>query len=458
VGLDRFGRVVDQNWSLSGTSVDDFQYGYDADGNMTAAAGDAFVYDGENRLASVNGTAVQFVYGADGARLKKIAGATTTLYLGADVEKAGSQYTKYLPGDALRQGASTYWLHRDHLSSVRLLTNSSGGAIESGQYRPYGERQGFAGPVTESRGYIGERHDDETGLMYLNARYYDPVLARFVQGDSSDPTKPGVDVNRYAYAGNNPILYLDPIGLEFGTNYERGYEDAWGQPLDAFTPRNYPFDELLRIGFTAGGDRSFAIHETYTVLGPGMDDVFKNDLNAYECHGNCDSFNAELAEQARAQNPWVGASQVGSWRSGGYNATTARVLSEEERESVGAARTPAALKWGYPPELPEFIKGGKTTGVLRTSLGDTPLISARTGPASEMPLGSPGFDAYTRTHVEGHAAAYMRQQGIMEGTLYINNPEICSNCMRNLPFMLPPGANLNVVLPNGIVVPFTGVP
>jgi len=198
------------------TSAGGQSYGYDDNGNMTSAAGDTLTYDGENRLASVNGTAVQFVYGADGARLKKIAGSTTTLYLGADIEKTGSQYTKYLPGDALRQGSSTYWLHRDHLSSVRLLTGTgpTPSVVESGQYRPYGERLGFAGPVTESRGYIGERHDDETGLMYLNARYYDPTLARFTQADPSDPTKPGVGVNRYAYAGNSPVLNLDPTGLD----------------------------------------------------------------------------------------------------------------------------------------------------------------------------------------------------------------------------------------------------
>ena len=186
-------------------------YGYDANGSMTSAAGDTLTYDGENRLASDNG--VQFVYGADGNRLKKISGSTTTLYLSADVELTGSQYTKYLPGDALRQGTTTYWLHRDNLNSVRMLSNSSSGVVETGQYRPYGERQGFAGPVAESRGYIGERHDDETGLMYLNARYYDPVLGRFIQADPTTPLLKGVGINRYAYTSNNPITRMDPTGL-----------------------------------------------------------------------------------------------------------------------------------------------------------------------------------------------------------------------------------------------------
>ena len=94
--------------------------GYDANGSLTAVPGDTLGYDGENRLVSVN--AVQ-LDGLDGARLKKLAG-TTTLYLGPDIEIAGGQTVKYLPGDARRAGLSaTTWLpHRDQLGSVRVET------------------------------------------------------------------------------------------------------------------------------------------------------------------------------------------------------------------------------------------------------------------------------------------------------------------------------------------------
>ncbi|WP_282097467.1 polymorphic toxin type 10 domain-containing protein [Pannonibacter phragmitetus] len=64
----------------------------------------------------------------------------------------------------------------------------------------------------ESKGWIGERDDPETGLTYLNARYYDPILARFISPDWFDPTQPGVGTNRYAYAANNPVAYKDPSG------------------------------------------------------------------------------------------------------------------------------------------------------------------------------------------------------------------------------------------------------
>ena len=68
----------------------------------------------------------------------------------------------------------------------------------------------------ESKGYIGERHDPETGLVYLNARYYDPVLARFISPDWWDPNKPGVGTNRYAYSDNDPVNKADNNGHVWG--------------------------------------------------------------------------------------------------------------------------------------------------------------------------------------------------------------------------------------------------
>jgi hypothetical protein len=98
-----------------------------------------------------------------------------------------------------------------------------------------------------------------------------------------------------------------------------------------------------------------------------------------------------------------------------------------------------------------------TIGVLRTPAGDFDLASGWRGYAGMMPKGSPGFDIVTRTHVEGQAAALMQRQGIGEGVLYINNPIICPNCTRNLPYMLGRGRTLQVVLPKSTPVPFTGV-
>ena len=100
-------------------------------------------------------------------------------------------------------------------------------------------------------------------------------------------------------------------------------------------------------------------------------------------------------------------------------------------------------------ELIASYAGKKTEGVLETADGSYYLKSGRQGPASKMPPGSSGFNGYTKTHVEGHAAALMHQQGLTEARVYVNNPKICSSCTRFLPRMLPPGSKLEVVTPNG---------
>jgi len=86
--------------------------------------------------------------------------------------------------------------------------------VEGTTYATYGEQlnTGFQ----TLKGYIGERFDAETGLLYLNARYMDPVLGRFISPDDWDPTKEGVGTNRYAYANNDPVNKSDPNGHIFG--------------------------------------------------------------------------------------------------------------------------------------------------------------------------------------------------------------------------------------------------
>src|SRR5262249_22923313 len=147
---------------------------YDANGSMvcqrdnspTCSSGDPRVYDGENRLVSAtDGTkSTQFVYGPDGARLKKIAtntspaSTTTTLYFGDDVEgipgatphytRSGRAAAKRAPG-ATAGTTDTTWLHRDLLQSVRVITDTGGGVNLRANYHPYGEEDESVSAVTE---------------------------------------------------------------------------------------------------------------------------------------------------------------------------------------------------------------------------------------------------------------------------------------------------------------------
>ncbi|MER9934335.1 RHS repeat-associated core domain-containing protein [Mesorhizobium sp. M0088] len=148
-------------------------------------------------------------------RAKKSSSFATTLYPDTSIEinpaTPGAEiYTRYPHPDIKVTDTTKTFLHRDHLASVRVVTDASGAIAEQTNYATYGERlnTGFQ----TQKGYIGERFDPETGLMYLNARYMDPVLGRFISPDDWDPTKGGVGTNRYAYAQNDPVNKSDPNG------------------------------------------------------------------------------------------------------------------------------------------------------------------------------------------------------------------------------------------------------
>jgi RHS repeat-associated protein len=130
--------------------------------------------------------------------------------------------TSYLNADVKREGAITSWGLKDHLASNRMLTYMAGGqATSRHDYGPYGNPLTSNGStILQGKAYINERFDAETGLQYLHARYYDPDLGRFLTPDTWDPIIAEVDVNRYAYAGNDPVNFSDANG--------HSYEDSHG--------------------------------------------------------------------------------------------------------------------------------------------------------------------------------------------------------------------------------------
>src|SRR5262249_52346031 len=111
------------------TSMGSNSYAYNNNGDMTTRAGSALTWDTRRLVTSIATTS--YAYDADGARIQKIYGATTTRYLGDDLELATSSgtWTKYIAAGgvpvAKRVGTTTYWLHTDHEGSVQSVTDSS---------------------------------------------------------------------------------------------------------------------------------------------------------------------------------------------------------------------------------------------------------------------------------------------------------------------------------------------
>ncbi|MBU6952737.1 RHS repeat-associated core domain-containing protein [Hahella sp. HN01] len=117
------------------------------------------------------------------------------------------------------------YLHHDNLGSPVAATDEGGNVIWRETYAPFGEKVVKSGAAAGERvGYTGKLHDNNTGLAYLNARYYDPVVGRFLAVDSVGYNAGGLKhFNRYGYSFNNPYKYTDPTGKSpFGK-----IEDAW---------------------------------------------------------------------------------------------------------------------------------------------------------------------------------------------------------------------------------------
>lgn len=114
---------------------------------------------------------------------------------------------------SLLPSGTVTWLHHDHLGSAVAGTNSAGAVVWRESEQPFGEDWTTAAANDNQAGYTGHVEDAATGLTYMQARYYDPVIGRFLSIDpvGFSPGRPDM-FNRYAYAANDPVNMWDPDG------------------------------------------------------------------------------------------------------------------------------------------------------------------------------------------------------------------------------------------------------
>ncbi len=102
------------------------------------------------------------------------------------------------------------YIHTDALGSVAVVTDANRNVIERREYEPYGA---VLTGVKDGPGYTGHVLDAATGMSYMQQRYYDPGLGRFL---SVDPMATDLvtawNFNRYIYAASNPYKFTDPDG------------------------------------------------------------------------------------------------------------------------------------------------------------------------------------------------------------------------------------------------------
>jgi RHS repeat-associated protein len=196
-------------------------FSYDADGNLTADASNKYIWDARGQLTSISGgSTASFGYDPFGRRSSKTLGGTTTkpLYDGPNVvqESVGGKVTADLltgpdPDQLFSRttssGTSSYLT--DVLGSTNALANSSGEVKTSYTYDPFGGVT-KTGEASDNPFQFTGRENDGTGLQYNRARYYSPLMGRFI---SQDPAGfQGSGANLYWYANGNPVDFTDPSG------------------------------------------------------------------------------------------------------------------------------------------------------------------------------------------------------------------------------------------------------
>ena len=222
-----------------------------------------------------DGTKIAYTYAADGnlESRTRTSGATseTTHYLVdpnlafaqvvAEYGDDGHATALYVYGDELlmriepAQSNRATVYHHDGLGSVVALTDATGTVIQTYGYDAWGNRVESIGSDANPYGYAGERYDADTGLIYLRARWYDTSLGRLLTLDSfpSNGRAPN-SINRYVYAGSNPVNFTDPSGQDFSLG-SMGAAMGAGAILGAIaTPvYNYAIGKATTIGDVVQG-------------------------------------------------------------------------------------------------------------------------------------------------------------------------------------------------------------
>ncbi len=206
---------------------------YDANGNMETVVNSCgmttYTWDARNRLIGIAGfntdcspLTANFKYDALGRRIEKTINSKTLSYLydGLDIIQEienGTVTVNYIrtlnidePLARIKSDVTIHYYQQDALGSVIALTDETGNIRTQYVYDPFGNVT-VSGEASDNPFQFTGRENDGTGLLFERNRYLSLELQRYI---SQDPIRfAGGDVNFYVRVGNNPVNFVDPMGL-----------------------------------------------------------------------------------------------------------------------------------------------------------------------------------------------------------------------------------------------------
>ena len=217
------------DWKDLLTAYDGETITYDAIGNpLSYYNGTRWTFtwkDGKQLATATDGTTnVSYTYDADGIRTSKTVNGVKHTYVYASGKLLRETYgdttldffysTNGQPY-ALKHNGTVYYYITNLQGDVMSIVNASGMVVASYEYDPYGNIISATGELAEInplryRGYV---YDSECNLYYLQSRYYDPNIGRYLNHDVLFDYNVGIrGYNLFAYCGNSPVFRLDPYG------------------------------------------------------------------------------------------------------------------------------------------------------------------------------------------------------------------------------------------------------
>ncbi|HEX5152710.1 MAG TPA: RHS repeat-associated core domain-containing protein [Parafilimonas sp.] len=218
------------NYNVTVTDGANSTLTYDNNGNTISTTNPAVTYgwDAADRLVKIKiGTSItEFVYDGSSRRVaEKLNGTVIKRWLWCGTElceernAVGGTVTKRFFRHGEQINGTNYYFTRDHLGSIREMTNGSGAIKTQYDYDPYGRKTKVVGNTDADFGFTGHYFHQASGLYLTLFRAYHVNLGRWL---SRDPMKETEGTNLYAYVRNNPSNLLDPNGTSSSSTKTSG--------------------------------------------------------------------------------------------------------------------------------------------------------------------------------------------------------------------------------------------